>query len=98
MAVACWRVREEVRPEVGGSVAAMVESGETTGGLEAEPGGAPVFTAALSAPTSGPAVESRVEVGPTNLVGAPRCSVRDPSRWKSVAGDEAKRLDGWHGS
>ena len=42
-------------------MAPMVDGGETTGGLEAEPGGAPVFTAVFSGPTSGPAVESRAK-------------------------------------
>ena len=38
----------------------MADSGETTGGLEAEPGGAPVFTAALSELTSFLVVKSLV--------------------------------------
>ena len=48
----------------------MVDGGQTAGGLEAEPGGVPVFAAAFSGPTSGPAVESRVEIGSTKLLGA----------------------------
>ena len=64
-------------------MAPMVDSGETTGGLEAEPGGAPVFTVAFSEPTSGLAVESRVEIRRTKLLGVPGCSMRDPSRRKS---------------
>ena len=64
-------------------MAPMVDSGETTGGLEAEPGGAPVLTAAFLGLTSGLAVESRVEIGPTKLLGMPWCSMRDPSRRES---------------
>eukprot|EP00904_Undaria_pinnatifida_P001803 jgi/Undpi1/11623/HiC_scaffold_30.g13918.m1 len=57
------RPRVDIGPERGGSVAPLAEGGETTGGLEAEPRRAPVFTAtsALTRPTSGPAVESRAE-------------------------------------
>ena len=78
----------------------MVDSGETTGGLEAEPGGAPVLMAAFSGSTSGLAVESRVAIGPTKLLGVPGCSLRDPN-WRKIAevvSGEGKRLDGWNGS
>ena len=81
-AAARWRIREEIRPKGGGSMAPVVDSGETTVGLDAEPGGAPVFTAAFSGLTSGLAVESGVELGPTKLLGMPWCSMRDPSRRK----------------
>ena len=75
-------------------MAPMVDSGETTGGLEAEPGGAPVFMAAFSGLTSGLAVESRVEIGPKKLLGVPWCSMRYPSKRKSPK-SSAMRGRGW---
>ena len=42
-----------------------------------------MFTAASSGLTSGLAAESRVEIGPTKLLGMPLCSMRDPSRRKA---------------
>ena len=77
-----WRVREEIRSAGGVSAAPMANNGETTGGLEADPGGAPEFTAAFLGLTSGLVVESRVEIGPT-LLRVPWCSMRYPSRRRS---------------
>ena len=50
----------------------MVDGGETTGGLEAEPGGAPVSTAAFSGHEGGPLTEMRAEIDPTKALGAGR--------------------------
>ena len=50
----------------------MVDGGETTDGLEAEPGGAPVSTAAFSGHGGGSSAEMRVEIGPTKVLGAGR--------------------------
>ena len=72
----------------------MVDGGETTGGLVAESGGAPVFTAAFSRPASGPAVGPRAKIDPTNLLGAPGCSMRGPKRRKSPKSSSA-RGRGW---
>ena len=50
----------------------MVDGGEKTGGLEAEPGGAPVSTAAFSEHGGGPSTEMRVEIDPTKVLGSGR--------------------------
>ena len=61
-----------MRSEGAGVVAPMVDGGETTGGLEAEPGGAPVSTVAFSGHGGGSSAEMRVEIGPTKVLGAGR--------------------------
>jgi len=75
----------------------MVGGGETTDGMEAEPGGAPVFTAAFSVPASCPVVESLVAIGPMKVwVAGERvgCSIRGPSRRKSRKSSSVKG-SGW---
>ena len=64
-------------------MAPMVDSGETTGGLQAKPGGAPMITGAFSGMTSGLAVESRVEIRSTKWLVVPWCSMRYLSKRKS---------------
>ena len=60
------RVREEIRPdevrEVVGTEALEVDDGETMGGLEVKPEGAPATTAVLSELEGDSAMESRVEM------------------------------------
>ena len=80
----------------------MVDSRETTGGLEADPGGAPVSTAAFSGHGGGLSTELRAEIDPTKMLGAGKgliCSRCGPRRRKSVKSPAAKEgLDGWYGS
>lgn len=68
-------------------MAPMVDGEETMGGLEAEPGRAPVSTALWT------------EIGPTKVLGAgkgPGCSRRGPRRRKSTKSSVARGegLDG----
>lgn len=71
----------------------MADGGEAMGGLEAEPGRAPVLTAVFSGHGGGPSTALWAEIGPTKVLGGgkePGGSSRGPKRQKSVKSSVAK--------
>lgn len=76
-------------------MAPMVDGGETTGGLIAEPGGAPASTAQVADSPSGPAAVMWVEIGPMKVLGAenrPEESMQGPRRRKSPKSSSVKGI------
>lgn len=71
--------------EGAGIVALMVDRGETTGGPEAEPGGAPMSTTAFSGYGGGPSTVISVSIDPTKMLACGTGPGRS-SRWETEIG------------